>query len=384
MTHTKDETDKHSLYKLYKMDISYFSGKLEAYLRYKGIPYQPIECLESLETFQRVGKKTGFQKAPAIEMEDGNWLMDTTPMIQWLEKKHPSPAVFPEDPALRFVALLIEDYGDEWLWRPAMWWRWVPKASRVSLGRRITQVYSKQLAIPLGFYFGQRQLREWLWNDGVDKANSGHVRDMYFRELEFLEALLAEQPYILGSHPSIADFGYFGSFFRHFGNDPISAEVMRRRGPNTYEWLARLWNAKPETLAASKINWHWPTSDYWQPLLERISTDYLPYLHQNALAFQQNKKRFDFKGKNHTFRKTVTTEYRVWCRQELQREFSLLNPDDQQKVDELFIPYGGLSMLHRDGVIDSGMDTRLKLPINPLLLEKKPGFIRRLLGQPRN
>ena len=109
----KGEATKPPLYKLYKMDISYFSGKLEAYLRYKGIPYQPIELLESLEAFQRVGEKTGFQKAPAIEMEDGNWLMDTTPMIQWLEKEHPSPPVFPEDPALRFLALLIEDYGDE-------------------------------------------------------------------------------------------------------------------------------------------------------------------------------------------------------------------------------------------------------------------------------
>ena len=370
-------------YTLYKMDISYFSGKVEAYLRYKQIPYKAIECLDNLKTFQFVGKKTGFQKAPAIEMNDGNWLMDSTPMIQWLEKKHPSPPVFPEDPALRFVALLIEDYGDEWLWRPAMWWRWMPKASRVTLGRRITKVYSKQLAIPLGLYFGQRQLREWLWNDGVSKANSLAVRDMYFRELEFLEALLEEQPYILGSHPSIADFGYFGSFFRHFGNDPISAEVMRRQGPNTYEWLARLWNAKPEKLP-TKIDWQWPTADYWQPLLERIATDYLPYLHQNSLAFKQNKNRFDFKGNHHMFKKTVTTDYRVWCRQELQREYSLLGPNDQKKVEALFAPYGGLRSLHLDGVIDSKMDDRLKLPINPLQVKKKPGLIRRFFGQARN
>ena len=370
------------LYKLYKMDISYFSGKLEAYLRYKGIPHQPVDC-ENLKSLQRIGKKTGFQKVPAIELQDGRWLTDTTPMMQWLEKKHPHPSVFPEDPALRFVALLIEDYGDEWLWRPAMWWRWVPKVSRITLGRQIAQLYSKWLTIPLGFYFANRQLNEWLWNDGVDKANSGKVRDMYFRELEFLEALLSEQPYILGSHPSIADFGYFGSFFRHFGNDPISAEVMRRRAPNTYEWVARLWNTKPEKLS-SIINWRWPTEEYWKPLLERICTDYLPYLHQNALAFQKNKKRFDFKGKNHSFKKTVTTVYRVWCRQQLQREFSLLNSSDQQKVEQLFLPYGGLSILQRDGVIDSGIDERLKLPIDTLPHANRPGMAQRIFGQPRN
>ena len=233
-------------YTVYKLDVSYFSGKLEAYLRYKEIPHRPVEC--TMENMNEVGRKTGTRKVPAIEMADGKWLFDTTPTIRWLDEQHAEPPVFPDDPALRFIALLIEDYGDEWLWRPAMWWRWVPKASRVTLGRRIASLYSEHLAIPFGFYFGRRQLHEWLWGDGVDRRNSDDVRDMLFRELEFLEPLFEEQPFILGSHPSIADFGYFGSFFRHFGNDPISAEVMRGQGPNTYEWLSRLWNTRHSKL----------------------------------------------------------------------------------------------------------------------------------------
>jgi hypothetical protein len=34
--------DPHAPYLVYKPDISYFSGKLEAYLRYKKIPYSDI------------------------------------------------------------------------------------------------------------------------------------------------------------------------------------------------------------------------------------------------------------------------------------------------------------------------------------------------------
>lgn len=370
-------------YTLYKMDISYFSGKMEAYLRYKKIPYRAIECCDDMSALQRVGQMTGVQKVPAIEMQNGQWLYDTTPMIQWLEETHPEPGIFPKDPALRFVALLIEDYGDEWLWRPAMWWRWMPKSSRVALGRRIAKIFSKKLAIPLGFYFGQRQLREWLWNDGMDKQNSQHIRDMLFRELEFLEAVLDEQDYILGSHPSIADFGYFGSFFRHFGNDPISAEVMRRKGPNTYEWLARLWNANPEKLG-QQITWQWPNASYWQPLLRRIAKDYLPYLHQNALAFSLEKKRFDYQGDSLTFKQTVTTRYRVWCRQTLQHEFSMLGCDEQKKVNALFAPVGGIDALHENGVIDSGMSEQFNLPIDPTQVKQTPGLLTRYLGQARN
>jgi glutathione S-transferase len=372
-----------NLYTLYKMDISYFSGKMEAYLRYKDIPYNAIECCDDMKAFHRVGIKTGFQKVPAIEMANGQWLFDTTPMIQWLDLKHPEPSVFPDDPALRFVSLLLEDYGDEWLWRPAMWWRWVPKSSRVTLGRRISKILSKRFAIPLGLYFGWRQLNEWLWKDGVDKHNSDDVRDMLFRELEFLEPLFEDQTFILGSHPSIADFGYFASFFRHFGNDPISAEVMRRQGPNAYEWLARLWNAKQSKLP-DRIEFQWPSADYWQPLLERIAKDYLPYLHQNALAFKAGQKRFDYQGHTLAFKQTVTTSYRVWCRQELQREFSSLNEADQKKVESLFASVGGLEILHRDGVIESGMTEQFQLPIDPIEVKQKPSIITRYMGQPRN
>ena len=368
-------------YTVYKLDVSYFSGKLEAYLRYKEIPHRPVEC--TMENMNEVGRKTGTRKVPAIEMADGKWLFDTTPTIRWLDEQHAEPPVFPDDPALRFIALLIEDYGDEWLWRPAMWWRWVPKASRVTLGRRIASLYSKHLAIPIGFYFGRRQLHEWLWGDGVDKRNSHDVRDMLFRELDFLEPLFEEQPFILGSHPSVADFGYFGSFFRHFGNDPISAEVMRRQGPNTYEWLSRLWNARHSKLDKT-MDWQWPLEDYWQPLLERIAKDYLPYLHQNAIAFSQRRKRFDYQGNSLSFRQTVTTNYRVWCRQELQREFSLLSAEDQKKVERPFAPAGGLDALHKDGVIDSGMAEQFQLPVDPLAVKNNPGWFTRIYGQPRN
>ena len=379
----KQKATTQDIYKLYKMDVSYFSGKVEAYLRYKGIPYEGIECLDDMKALQRVGQHTGVQKVPAIEMPDGLWLHDTTPMMQWLEQKHGGLCVLPTDPALRFVALLIEDYADEWLWRPAMWWRWMPKSSRVALGRRIAKVFSKPLAGSLGFYFAHRQMKEWLWDDGVTRDNIDDVRDMLFRELEFLEPLFEEQPFILGSHPSVADFGYFASFFRHFGNDPISAEVVRREGPNTHEWLGRLWNAKPNKLSKQQ-EWVWPKAPYWQPLLARIAQDYLPYLHQNALAFQAGQKRFDHHGTTFIFKQTKTTHYRVWCRQELQREFTMLTQEDQSRVTALFENAGGLATLHQDGVIYSGMTEQFQLPIDPTKLKHKPSLMTRLLGQPRN
>jgi hypothetical protein len=44
----------------------------------------------------------------------------------------PEPAVTPREPALAFVSRLVEDYADEWLWRPAMHYRWsYPETARL-------------------------------------------------------------------------------------------------------------------------------------------------------------------------------------------------------------------------------------------------------------
>src|SRR4051812_13877580 len=110
-------------YKLYVSDSSYYSGKLEAYLRYKGIAHERIE-IDMNVLRSTILPATGFMKVPVMRCADGRWLKDTTPMIQWLDRAHPQYPIYPEDPATRFMSLLVEDYADEWMWRPAMYYRW--------------------------------------------------------------------------------------------------------------------------------------------------------------------------------------------------------------------------------------------------------------------
>lgn len=99
-------------YRLYVFDISYFSGKMEAYLRYKGIPFERVEPSWG-QIARTIYSETGHMKLPALQAPDGSWLRDTTPLIEWLEARHPEPPVPPADPAMRFLAHLLEDYADE-------------------------------------------------------------------------------------------------------------------------------------------------------------------------------------------------------------------------------------------------------------------------------
>ena len=81
---------------LYKSDISYFSGKVEAYLHLKGIPHEVRDT--GYFGFLEIERATGVKKMPAIALADGRWLYDSTWLIRWLEGEHPSPPVRIEDP----------------------------------------------------------------------------------------------------------------------------------------------------------------------------------------------------------------------------------------------------------------------------------------------
>ena len=107
--------------RVYGSRISYFTGKLEAYLRFRGHEYA------LLPTYPHQGdvvRGTGSTQMPAMQLEDGRWASDSTPLLAWFDERDGAPSIYPDDAALRFVALLIEDYADEWLWRPAMHYRW--------------------------------------------------------------------------------------------------------------------------------------------------------------------------------------------------------------------------------------------------------------------
>ena len=62
-------------------NVSYFTGKLEAYLRYKEIPYDLVPGRPG-----QVRKHAGAAQIPVVELPDGRWITDTTPIILWLEE----------------------------------------------------------------------------------------------------------------------------------------------------------------------------------------------------------------------------------------------------------------------------------------------------------
>jgi glutathione S-transferase len=314
---------------VYGSTASYYTGKLEAYLRTKGIDYRLEPFGET--NMRRCARNTGLRQIPQVECPDGSWLVDTTLIIEHFERIHPEPVVSPREPAVAFVSRLLEDYADEWLWRPAMHYRWsFPETARLMSARLAEHMAERRVPAWIKRRFWRtRQYGIFVRGDGVNADTRPAVEAAYSSTLAALEAIFERRPYVLGERPSEADFGFFASMFRHFFCDPAPARIMRERAPGVHEWVARLWNTRPERIADAPL----PSSipDDLGPLLGAVAAIYLPYLDANAQAHAAGERRVRYSVQGVGFDEPVKP-YRVWCRDRLHRAFTALDADARASV----------------------------------------------------
>jgi len=348
--------------RVYGSHISYFTGKLEAYLRYKEIPYERVAM--STRYWNRVvPRATGVAQMPAVELPDGRWMTDTTPIVAWFEAERPEPRVIPADPLQAFASRLVEDYADEWMWRPAMHYRWSHRADAMLLSDRIVSELLPDVPVPSGlkrWAIRRRQFGGYVRGDGVTPATRAHVEGIYLRTLASLEVMLATRPFLLGDAPTLADFGFFASMFRHFGLDPTPSAIMRERAPNVYAWVARLWNARGSRLRNARLLAGVPAD--WGPVLDDAGAAYLPYLCANAEAWGRRRRRFDVTIQGADYKRVMTSRYRVWCLEELRRHFEALPSTARDAARALLERHGCWEPLWRLQGVQSGHDPERRAP----------------------
>lgn len=324
---------------LYGSSISYFTGKLENYFRLKGVPYV-LQSMQAPRDFDLVKKQTGVEQMPAVQLADGRWMTDTTKIIQWFEAQYPENPVIPEDPLQAFLCFLIEDYADEWLWRPAMHYRWYYPEGAHHQSRHLVDELMGSIPLPGALKRWNLRFRQrggYTSGDGITRAGVAGVEGIYLRTLQQLQTIFARRPFILGERPSLADIGFSGPFFRHFGLDPIPVEIMRQQAPAVFEWMARLWNTRLDNCTG---DWLTGVPDDLGPVLDEIGSNYLPYLCANVEAVAKGSKRFDADIGGVDYRGARYSRYRVWCLQEIRLQYEALPAGAQESARQLLEQHG--------------------------------------------
>ena len=325
---------------VYGASVSYYTGKLETYLRYQGMAY---ERRSPYPDAKRILAAAGIIQHPMVELSDGRFMTDSTPMLLHWEADDAPRSILPGEAATEFIAHLIEDYADEWLWRPAMHYRWSYDHDRALLSRILTDELASHVRAPRSLKIRRIQKRQkggFVDRDGVTASTWDHVEQGYRRALSAMTELLANHPYLLGPAPTIADFGLMGPMLRHFGQDPTPAEIMRTEAPAVYEWVARMWHAQPAASDASTIQ---TLPEAITPLLQECCETHLVQLDANARAFSEGAKRFGMSVQGTTYAQLPISRYRVWCLEQLRARFAALDEGAKAAVRELLVwPEAGI------------------------------------------
>lgn len=319
-------------YELHGLKLSYFTGKLEAYLRAKGVEFRFVEM--DTADFRQCARETGVAQMPQLRTPDGAWLTDTTAIIARFEDQEVEPRLRPSTATGAFLSRLLEDAFDEWLWRPALYYRWAFEEDSRLMGRQIARTMLRDVPAPLwlkSLMITARQKQEYLRADGVTRENAPAIERHYLAVLDMLEPVLAARPFLFGDRPCEADFGLFGPMFRHFSHDPTPAAILRERAPNVLAWTARLWAATPESLSGSDRVGD-PPGDL-DPLFQCIGAEYLPYLEANLEAVANGAPKVAFDSFGGRF-EIPASPYRAACWLDLRREFAALSAREQSEVSE--------------------------------------------------
>ncbi|MEN8720765.1 MAG: glutathione S-transferase family protein [Oceanococcaceae bacterium] len=271
-------------YRHYGWELSLYSGKTRAYLRHKGLPFDEKIC--TVRDMARIRKKTGATVMPVLVTPQGEWLQDTSHIIDTLEQRHPQRAMLPDTPRQRLVSYLLEAWGDEFWLPPAMHYRWsfpenfreqfAPEAGRQLLPwapRMVQQMLAKRLAGTLrGFCSGL----------GVRSGQTRLIEQWTEHMCDVLDAHFARHDYLLGSRPSLGDFGLIAPLYAHLGRDPYPRRTLVAPRPHLAEWIRRMQHPPADTGGEWMADDGIP--DTLAPVLEALVREFGAYLRATIAA----------------------------------------------------------------------------------------------------
>jgi glutathione S-transferase len=229
-------------YVVHGLTRSYFTRKVIGYLDYTDRPWRLEPCPPTLHPEASAAGWTGG--IPVLTDPGGGLMWDSTTIIEHLDRTTADHRrVLPDDPALRFIAHLLDDLSDEWFYRPAVGSRWSYPANTAAAGWQIAEELSTILGLP-GALTRENVVATMtasLPKLGVTPENI----DVWMDEVltpwfQALEPHLGDRGYLLGGRPSLADFAVFGANVAHFVGDPYCRELVDEHGPASVAHTHRL------------------------------------------------------------------------------------------------------------------------------------------------
>jgi glutathione S-transferase len=381
---------------LWGAELSPFALKVEALLRFAGVPFRwlPREgsFLAALR-FERRRRRLVARRAPLTsprmtELDEfplvpflfgpaGENLYDSTAIALWLDGEggprddRVPPLVPADDAALRFAVRLVDEALDEVGLYLVHHNRWVVSARDNDAGARLAQEMRPLLgpfASLLERSFPARQVRRLPYLFSVASPGDTTFDDLppplrpparegfppthalleeaFSRLLASVEPVLSTRPYLFGERFTLADASLYGQLGMN-RTDPGARAWIARDAPATEAWIERIARGD---LHGDRSDGRLALDDSVSPLVDWISRTFVPLMRQNheawehhraagetqfnEAAFDAGRALYDGELLGRPFRSVVKTfQVRVW--RDLRGEWRGLPASDRERLERL-------------------------------------------------
>ncbi len=327
-----------------------YTRKMLSLLRYRRLPYRYLHARHG-ETEDLPQPKVNLIPVFYFQDDDGELeaQIDSTYILRRLENEHAGRQAIPDDPVLRFLDYLLEDYADEWLTKAMFHYRWHFDAD-AELAARILPYWSdicapEKLLAEKAEQFGQRQINR-LYVVGSNATTAPIIEASYQRFLQLFSEHLERYPFLMGNRPGASDFAVFGQLTQLAQFDPTSTGITLQQAPRVYSWVSLtedLSGLEPEPR-------HWlPTADapstLWA-LLREMGRTYVPVMLANAAAWRASESTVNCMVEDKTWRQT-TFPYQTHCVDRIRAEYEALDSKVRSKIDALLAGTGCEALVNR-------------------------------------
>ena len=327
-----------------------YTLKMRAVLRYRHIPFRWV--LRDSKWDDLPAPPVPIIPVIAYMNDDGTYgdiTVDSSPQIMRLENEFGERSIVPTDPALAFIDMLIEDYGDEWITKAMYHYRWayqddIDKAGNLLPVSRDLQLNSDQAQQSYDFITNRQITRRELV--GSTELNQPIIEGSYVRLLELLTQLFATNDFLLGDRPGRGDFGIFGQLTQLAKWDPTPMAIAAKRAPKVINWVDRMDDASWLPVEGDQ---GWASLDALPQattlLLSEIGRTYAPFMAANAHALVAGEDEVvcditSVDGQSSATYRQGPFKYQAKCLQWLREAYQALSDIDRSRVDTVLAGTG--------------------------------------------
>ena len=331
-----------------------YTRKMLGVMRFRNIPYRLerqsriMKGADNPHYKTRAEPKVSLLPTYYFQNDKGEEVAvtDSSPLIRRFEKDYDGRSIIPSDPALAFIDMLLEDYGDEWLTKAMFHYRWYYDADIKKAGDILPRWGGinrpEEQSRAMGDFIRERQIAR-LSYVGSNEVTKPVIEASFKRFIHLLDRHLTEHPFLMGERPGSADFAIYGQLTCLALFDPTPQAIILEKCPRVYAWVEVV-----EDLSGYQVcDEDWLDIDNppetLKDILAEVGRIYAPYLIGNAKAVMEKANKLEMVLDGGQWEQNPFT-YQAKCLQWLREAYAALSDKDRARVDGVLDGTGVLQL----------------------------------------